>query len=127
MPTLNELRKESSGTDQTWASINLVQIASTAITDNKDMMIHILTDPQTEKDQIIVDFAGNNEEQLTTFCHSVFLTDLFALIGRAAEFARDDQVSAEFLRSYLGEIQQVIDFLHPTLDKAANPRLFAAR
>ena len=127
MPTLNELRKESSGTDQTWASINLVQIASTAITDNKEMMIHILTDPQTEKDQIIVDFASSNEEQLTAFFHSVFMTDLFALIGRTAEYARDDQVSAEFLRSYVGEIQQVIDFLHPTLDKAANPRLFVAR
>ncbi len=127
MPTLNELRKEFSDSDQTWVSINLIQIASTAITGNKEMMIHILTDPQTEKDQIIVDFASNNEEQLTPFYHSVFMTDLFALISRAAEYARDDQVSAEFLRSYFGEIQQVIDFLHPTLDKAANPRLFVAR
>ena len=127
MPTLNELRKEFSDSDQTWVSINLIQIASTAITGNKEMMIHILTNPQTEKDQIIVDFASNNEEQLTAFYHSVFMTDLFALISRAAEYARDDQVSAEFLRSYFGEIQQVIDFLHPTLDKAANPRLFVAR
>lgn len=127
MPIPNELRNEPSGTEQAVASINLVQIASAAITRNKDMMVHSLTQPQTEKDQIIVDFASKHEEQLTTFYHSVFMSDLFALVGRAAEYARDDQASAEFLRSYLQEIEEIISLLRPTLNKAANPRLFEAR
>ena len=61
MPILNQFRKESSSADIAVASTDLVQIASAAITQNKEMMVHSLTHPQTEKDQIIVDFASKHE------------------------------------------------------------------
>ncbi len=120
-------RQESAHTAFTGVSENLVRIARTAITRNKDIMVHTLTHPETEKDRIIVDFASSNEEKLTLFYQSVFMPDLFALFGRAAEYARDDQVSSDLLRTYLREIDEVLMLLRPTLTKAVNPRLFEAR
>ena len=127
MTRFNQSGKALSGSNQAAASTTLVQIAGTAITHNTEMMRRTLTHPQTEKEQILVDFASIHEEQLTAFYHSVFMKDLFALFGRAAEYARDRQISTEFLRSYLGEIEEIIKLLRPTLNKAKNPRLFEAR
>lgn len=127
MTTLNHSGKESSGANHAGASTTFVQIAGTAITHNPETMVHTLTHPETDKERIVADFSSNHEKRLTAFYYSVFREDLFALFGRAAEYARDHQVSAEFLRSYLGEIEEIIKLLYPTLDKAKNPRLFEAR